>query len=578
MQSTGNDSNLAALQAGLGLPGHVLDVVVLTSDTGLLATLRDASGPEHAVWHASSADAAVDYLVGGRCSILIADLAALRSDAAALLDRLHVQFPELVLMATGRREEEGAVAPMLSDGRLYRFLHKPVSPARAQLFLSAATRRYNELRNIEPVALTTVKTIAANPRFPRIAIAIAVAVVMAAVAAALLWYTRDGRIEPTVTQAQLPAPSREQQIANLLGRAQIAFASGRLAEPRGDSALDYYRAALDLEPNNPDARTGVAKIASVLESRLIEALEARDPARGAAALTVLQRAAPDHPRLDELRTELLALSRTVGQSFSAAPAAPRARDTPPRQESSSAPGSADSSAPAPADIDEAPSASAEPGQSQLAQDDRPGEELETPGESLSSQLAIVARLREQGALIEPAGESAYDRLLALRAEHPQAEELLSEQQRLVFALLERTRQALEAGELEAASVFASRAETLVPGMETTRGLRDQIELARAEREFMRNVVSASSLKRVREVPPEYPREAQRQGLEGWVDVEFTVAPDGTTQDLVVRNSEPPGVFESAALESVERWRFEPVLRDGRPVRQRAMLRVRFVLR
>src|SRR5690606_39498857 len=63
----------------------------------------DASSPEHAIWHAPTADAAVDLLVGGRCGILIADLGTLRGEAAALLDRLHAQFPELVLMATGRR-------------------------------------------------------------------------------------------------------------------------------------------------------------------------------------------------------------------------------------------------------------------------------------------------------------------------------------------------------------------------------------------------------------------------------------------------------------------------------------------
>ena len=147
----GTIPHLAALQAGAGLPGHVLDVVVLTSDPGVLATLREAAGPEHAIWHAPSADTAVDLLVGGRCSILIADLGALRGDAAALLDRLHAQFPELILMATGRRDEEHSVAMLVSDGRIYRFLHKPVSPARANLFLSAATRRYNELRNVEPI-------------------------------------------------------------------------------------------------------------------------------------------------------------------------------------------------------------------------------------------------------------------------------------------------------------------------------------------------------------------------------------------------------------------------------------------
>ena len=69
----------------------------------MLATLREAAGPEHAIWHAPSADNAVDLLVGGRCSILIGDLGALRGDAAALLDRLHAQFPDVVLMNRDRK-------------------------------------------------------------------------------------------------------------------------------------------------------------------------------------------------------------------------------------------------------------------------------------------------------------------------------------------------------------------------------------------------------------------------------------------------------------------------------------------
>ena len=190
MQSTRHDPNLAALQAGAGLPGHVLDVVVLTSDPGVLATLREAAGPEHAVWHAPSADNAVDLLVGGRCSILIADLGALRGDAAALLDRLHAQFPELILMATGRRDEEHSVAMLVSDGRIYRFLHKPVSPARANLFLQAATRRYSELRNAEPIGMTTVKTIAARPNIALIVSGIVALLIVAA--GIVIWQSRNG--------------------------------------------------------------------------------------------------------------------------------------------------------------------------------------------------------------------------------------------------------------------------------------------------------------------------------------------------------------------------------------------------
>ena len=176
MQSTRHDAHLAALHS-TALPGHVLDVIVLTSDGGLLATLRDASAPEHAIWHAPSADAAVDLLIGGRCGILIADLGTLRAEAAGLLARLHVQFPELVLMATGRRDEESSVASLVSDGRIYRFLHKPISPARGSLFLSAASRRYFELRNAQPPMMGTVRTMARRPPTGKL-IAVAVAVVL----------------------------------------------------------------------------------------------------------------------------------------------------------------------------------------------------------------------------------------------------------------------------------------------------------------------------------------------------------------------------------------------------------------
>jgi TonB family protein len=136
---------------------------------------------------------------------------------------------------------------------------------------------------------------------------------------------------------------------------------------------------------------------------------------------------------------------------------------------------------------------------------------------------------------------------------------------------------LAANELDDAAAFLVRTESLVPGMATTRALNEQLTRAKQQRDFETNVVQAAALKRVREAAPAYPREAQRQGVEGWVDVEFTIAPDGSTRDLVVRSAERGDVFEEAALDSVRRWRFEPVMRNGEPVAQRAVLRVRFVL-
>src|SRR5262245_54290861 len=157
MQRRQQDAKFSALNAGGTLAADAIDVVVLSDDGSLLQTLQESAGTTHVIWHAPSPDAAVDLLVGGRCGILIADLNLLGRDAAGLLERLQGQFPELVLLATGRRDEEGVVAGLISKGCVYRFLHKPVSPARADLFLATATRRYRELVPTAPSpALATV--------------------------------------------------------------------------------------------------------------------------------------------------------------------------------------------------------------------------------------------------------------------------------------------------------------------------------------------------------------------------------------------------------------------------------------
>jgi protein TonB len=551
VHSTRQDPNLAALQAGAGLPGHVLDVVVLTSDPGVLATLREAAGPEHAIWHAPAADSAVDLLVGGRCSILIADLGALRGDAAALLDRLHAQFPELILMATGRRDEEHSVAMLVSDQRIYRFLHKPVSPARANLFLQAASRRYHELRNAVPINLVTGKHVV--PRSNATAIVVGLVVLLSAAAGAAYWWQAHN--EPA---AVTPPPravgtlTQEEQIADYLARGEMALATDRLTAPRGNNAVEYFRGVLALQPDNVGAHTGLERVGMKLEARVLEALQARDPARGATALATLQNAVPEYPRLDVLRTELVTLSRSARTPISVAPPPPAPVKQPPARTSAPA------QAKPPAPRAEAPAAAAA-----------------TAAGPSASELDNVARLRGRGILLEPPGNNAYEELLRLRAKYPDSAALRTEQEQLAFAFLERTRTALAGGDVETARAFLSRVDALSPNLAATKSLQTQLAAAQQQRTSAALIVQAKTLKRVREVPPVYPREAERQGLSGWVDLEFTIAPDGATQDLVVRNAQPLRVFDQAAVDAVKRWRFEPVMRDGAAVAQRAAVRIRF---
>ena len=58
--------------------------------------------------------------------------------------------------------------------------------------------------------------------------------------------------------------------------------------------------------------------------------------------------------------------------------------------------------------------------------------------------------------------------------------------------------------------------------------------------------------------PVYPPEAFRSAQAGEVQVEFTVAPDGSVSAARVVRATPPRVFDRAAVSAVKRWRFQPV--------------------
>ena len=90
-------------------------------------------------------------------------------------------------------------------------------------------------------------------------------------------------------------------------------------------------------------------------------------------------------------------------------------------------------------------------------------------------------------------------------------------------------------------------------------------------------VPVSTLTRVKYVAPKYPRNAERRGLSGWVDVVFTVTYDGTVTDIDIAGSEPGDTFVDAATRAVERWRFEPVVENGDIVEKRAAIRMMFAI-
>jgi len=80
------------------------------------------------------------------------------------------------------------------------------------------------------------------------------------------------------------------------------------------------------------------------------------------------------------------------------------------------------------------------------------------------------------------------------------------------------------------------------------------------------------------VPPVYPRRALDRGVEGWVEVEFTVTEIGGVSDPKVLSAHPSSIFNRSALRAIERWKYEPKVVDGQAVSRPGMRkRLRFEL-
>jgi len=90
-------------------------------------------------------------------------------------------------------------------------------------------------------------------------------------------------------------------------------------------------------------------------------------------------------------------------------------------------------------------------------------------------------------------------------------------------------------------------------------------------------VMAHDLTSVLRSAPRYPRAMRRKGINGHVMVEFTVTEKGLVQNPVILKSHPHDIFGKSVMRTVQRWKFRPYRKDGRPIAVRARQRVDFLL-
>jgi TonB family protein len=577
----------------------IVELVVLTADDTFLQMLRDAVGAARRVWHVPTADKVSDLLVAGQVGILVLDAQALQGAASVFVSQISRQFPDLVVVVAGNRDAEASLASLISAGIVYRFIHKPMSPARAKLFAEAAVRKYDEQRKRAVAPPRSVPAVAAG--VPRLWLGIGGALVLAAVIAviALLRLTPRDTVQPALVERAPVGGAAAQEPARDLANAPPQISRGEAQERllvRAENALIEERldeAAAGIEAARKAGVDG-GRIA-FLSSQLAKARERRRAA--AAQVHLKDTTQPQTPDLDVRLSQALGLAAERTQSGhliepdrdNAKYFVQQALDIDPN----SSPTQSAEQALALALLSQARGAierrdfahavsllDAANGVASPANVDTLLEMLrkarkQAEAESWTQLLKTGQERLQQDRLIEPANDNAKYYLLTLRSVDPGNAGLGAALQDLGSRLVAKARRALDLRELDAARRWLDEATDLGFTSADLGTTRSDWQAASARQAFLNDVVAADRLKLVKSVPPIYPRKAEQAKIEGWVELDFTVTETGEVKDLDVHASNPPGVFEGAALSALAQWRYQPIMRDAKPAAQRARIRIRF---
>ncbi len=559
MQAANKHPNNAGANPGMGLQPAVL---TLTNNANLLEIVRRAAPSGSQVVDTQSIDAMMTKCSTLRPGVLLMDTACCKDISGTVVQLLQDQ-PNLVVVVAGKSEDSTALMKLTAAGHIYRFLLMPLAHSQTKLTLEAAMTQHFELgaandrREANASDDDSEKRKSYLPAY--IGFGAALIVVVGGVFFGLSRMGGDSQTASTSTATQNAAGAASKELA----LADAALAAGNLLEPPGESALDLYRSALTIAPKNPRAQAGIDAVANKLLEKAEAALTGE---RLEIAVTVLEQArdiAPDNARLKFLDSQ-------VGRERE------RLKLT-------------------------------------QAQD---------LGKKVRTLLATAQEAMDAGRLMSPAGNNARDSLLDARKLDPTDPNIAQAQRVLSNRLIEAARRAVEQNQIDQAQNLLASARqlgsagaelsALERSMSETRTKNNsesqlaaaqkaaaaaaQAERAQAEREAAvaaqqkaaepatpQSASTATSapvqapvvLKRTKTVAPVYPTSAKNRNVSGWVEVTFTVTQSGGVDNIRVTDADPKDVFDAAALQAVEQWRFEPITRDGKPTTQATKIRLRF---
>jgi TonB family protein len=181
----------------------------------------------------------------------------------------------------------------------------------------------------------------------------------------------------------------------------------------------------------------------------------------------------------------------------------------------------------------------------------------------------------QGKLTEPDNDSALFYVNQLRATDPKNSGLARISSAVQAQILDQARAALD-------SAQPARAETL---LQMAAGLGASADLAPLNQRLAQLKLTATgpqevleaSLTRAKAIELDYPSDALRRGVEGWVDVSYVVTTEGKVTTVKVLDSSPKNVFDAAATRALARMRYKPATQGGKSIAVSTKLRISFRL-
>jgi protein TonB len=441
------------------------------------------------------------------------------------------------------------------------------------VFLEAATLQRAERRAADRLPAADAQAGTGSPRPPRGSTALlpmlatGIAVAILAIGGWLLLRDDDASdAPPGATGAATGSATAE--VTTVLARADAAFAAGNLVAADGSSAAELYRQALRLEADSAVAADGFERAIEAALTGAEQALLAGEIEQSRVTAELVHLIVPDSSRLDFLYTQI---ERELAR---------------------------------------------------LDADTTQREVLAARRAQIRAAVDAVAERIAAGALLEPATDSAVSRFREAQTVGGGDPLVRGSRDALVGALLTAADSELDAGRIAGAGRLVDAAGSVNSSASGLDIMRRRVDAALAPNPpasartesnpppvvvvadpppapaplptpltppaatmtpdvapdvapEAEAVVSAARLQALRRVDPEFPPSAAQRMVSGWVEMEFTVATDGSVKDVIVTESEPRRTFDAAALSAMRRYRYEPMMRDGQPVEQRARLRMRF---